>query len=189
MAQITTQIKLSALVLLTAVSLSSSLQAASAFKFPPPQNMMARQEPMQEVKEAPQNAESQTVIELVNSNPSLSSLARALKAADLDSTLQGEGPFTLFAPNDQAFAKLSPNALADLLKNKTKLASILTYHVVPGKLTASEIKSGQVKTVNGKALNIAVTDGEITVNNAKVMDTDLEGSNGLIYVIDTVLIP
>ncbi len=183
-------LKLSTVALLTVASFSLNLQAAG-FKFPPPQNMLARAEPMQTAESAPAATESQTVVEIISSNPSLSTLAKAIKAADLTSTLKGEGPFTIFAPNDLAFAKLSPNKLADLLKpeNKDKLVALLTYHVVPGNIAAADVKAGKVATVNGKALDVKVKDGTVTVNNAKVIKSDIAGSNGTIHVIDTVLIP
>jgi uncharacterized surface protein with fasciclin (FAS1) repeats len=119
-------------------------------------------------------------------------LAKALQAAGLVETLKGPGPFTVFAPTDEAFAKLPAGTLADLLKpeNKEKLVSILTYHVVPGRVTAQEVvKLHDAKTVNGKEVKIMTEGGKVMIDNANVVKTDIECSNGVIHVIDTVLLP
>ena len=119
-------------------------------------------------------------------------LAAALKAAGLVETLKGSGPFTVFAPTDEAFAKLPPGTLEDLLKpqNKAKLQAILTYHVVPGRATAQDVASmTSAKTVNGKDLKLQMSDGKVMVNNATVTKADIAASNGVIHVIDTVLLP
>lgn len=119
-------------------------------------------------------------------------LAAALEAAGLVDTLKGPGPFTVFAPTDEAFAKLPAGTVEDLLKpeNKQKLISILTYHVVAGKVMASDVvKLHEAKTVNGQDVKIMVEDGKVMVNNANVIKTDIECSNGVIHVIDAVLLP
>ena len=119
-------------------------------------------------------------------------LATALKAADLVETLKGKGPFTVFAPTDAAFAKLPSGVLDDLLKpeNKKKLADILTYHVVSGKVMAADVvKLTKAKTVEGTDVSIKVAGGKVTVNDAKVVTTDIACTNGVIHVIDTVLLP
>jgi uncharacterized surface protein with fasciclin (FAS1) repeats len=118
-------------------------------------------------------------------------LVAAVKAAGLVETLQGKGPFTVFAPTDEAFAKLPAGTVEDLLKpeNKEKLVAILTYHVLPAKVMAADVKTMMAKTVNGKELNIKVEDGKVTVNGANVIKADVAASNGVIHVIDTVLIP
>jgi uncharacterized surface protein with fasciclin (FAS1) repeats len=119
-------------------------------------------------------------------------LATALTAAGLVDTLKGTGPFTVFAPTDAAFAKLPEGTLADLLKpeNKEKLKAILTYHVVAGKDMAKDITGlTSVKTVNGKELAIKVVDGKVMIGDATVTTADIEASNGVIHVIDTVLLP
>ncbi len=118
-------------------------------------------------------------------------LVSALQAAGLVEALQGEGPFTVFAPTDAAFKKLPPGTLEDLLKpeNKNYLVSILTYHVVPGKVMAADIKTMEVETLNGQKLSIKVEDGNVTVNGAKVITTDVAADNGVIHVIDTVVRP
>lgn len=123
---------------------------------------------------------------------SFKTLAAALTAAGLVDTLKGPGPFTVFAPTDEAFAKLDKTTLADLLKpeNKAKLAAILTYHVVPGSVLAAEVtKLTSAKTVNGADLAIKVVNGAVVVNDAKVTATDIKASNGIIHVIDTVMLP
>ena len=119
---------------------------------------------------------------------SFKTLATALQAAGLVDTLKGKGPFTVFAPTDAAFAKIPKADLDALLKDKAKLTAVLTYHVVPGKVMAKDVKAGMVKTVQGGSLTIGTTGG-VTVNNAKVVKTDIEASNGVIHVIDTVVMP
>ena len=119
-------------------------------------------------------------------------LAAALGAADLVDTLKGDGPFTVFAPTDEAFAKLPAGTVENLLKpeNRDQLIAILTYHVVPGKVKAADVvKLTEAKTVNGKSVSIKVSDKGVMVDNAKVIATDIAASNGVIHVIDTVIIP
>ena len=119
-------------------------------------------------------------------------LAAALQAAGLVETLKGAGPFTVFAPTDDAFAKLPAGTVEDLLKpeNKAKLTAILTYHVVAGKVMSTDIKADmQAKTVNGKELAVKPKDGKVMVANATVIKADVTASNGVIHVIDTVLLP
>ena len=119
-------------------------------------------------------------------------LVAAVKAAGLVDTLNGAGPFTVFAPTDEAFAKLPKGTVEDLLKpeNKQKLTQILTYHVVPGKVTAAEVtKLKDAKTVNGKSVTISAAGGSVMVDGAKVLKTDIMASNGVIHVIDSVILP
>lgn len=123
---------------------------------------------------------------------SFGTLAAALKAAGLVDTLKGKGPFTVFAPTDAAFAKLPPGTLDNLLKpeNKAQLTGILTYHVVPGAVKAADVvKLTEAKTVQGQSLRIAVKDGKVKVDGANVTATDVAASNGVIHVIDSVLLP
>ena len=116
-------------------------------------------------------------------------LVAAIQAAGLVDTLKGPGPFTVFAPTDAAFAKIPKADLDALLKDKAKLTAVLTYHVVAGKVLAKDVKPGDVKTVNGKTIRISDANMKVMVNNATVTKTDIEASNGVIHVIDTVLIP
>lgn len=131
------------------------------------------------------------IVAVASGAGSFKTLVAAVKAAGLVETLQGKGPFTVFAPTDEAFAKLPPGTVEDLLKpeNKDKLVAILTYHVVPGKVMAADVKTMMAKTVNGKELSIKVDDGKVTVNDANVVKTDIAASNGVIDVIDTVILP
>lgn len=115
-------------------------------------------------------------------------LVVALKAADLVNTLKGKGPYTVFAPTDEAFAKIPKADLDALLANKEKLSAVLTYHVVPSKVMAKDVKSGDVATVNGKTIKITTSNG-VVVNMSKVTATDIDASNGVIHVIDSVLMP
>ena len=116
-------------------------------------------------------------------------LVKAVQEAGLVDTLKGKGPFTVFAPTDEAFAKLPAGTLEALLMDKQKLASILTYHVVPGKVMAAQVKPGQVKTVQGQSLTVSTMNGAVMVDSAKVIKTDIVASNGVIHVIDTVVLP
>lgn len=119
-------------------------------------------------------------------------LAAALEAADLVATLKGEGPFTVFAPTDAAFAKLPAGTVENLLKpeNKAQLAAILTYHVVPGKVMAADVVGlDEAKTVNGKMIDVEVEGKAVKVNEANVTATDVTASNGVIHVIDHVILP
>jgi uncharacterized surface protein with fasciclin (FAS1) repeats len=132
-----------------------------------------------------------TVVEIAAGNDSFSTLVAAVKAADLAETLSGDGPFTIFAPTNEAFAKLPKGTVEDLLKpeNKKKLQAILTYHVVGAKVMAADVKPGEVKTVNGASFKVTVKDGKVMVDVAQVVKTDIVGKNGVIHVIDTVIIP
>lgn len=115
-------------------------------------------------------------------------LATALTAAGLVDTLKGKGPFTVFAPTDAAFAKIPKADLDALLKDKAKLTSVLTYHVVAGKVMAADVKAGKVKTVQGSELTVS-TAGGVMVDSAKVTATDIVADNGVIHVIDSVIMP
>jgi uncharacterized surface protein with fasciclin (FAS1) repeats len=123
---------------------------------------------------------------------SFNTLAKALQAADLVDTLKGQGPFTVFAPTDEAFAKLPAGTLNELLKaeNKQKLQRILTYHVVPSRvLSADVVKLRTAKAVSGDTIDIAASGGTVRVDDARVVKTDIEASNGVIHVIDAVILP
>ena len=123
---------------------------------------------------------------------SFKTLAKALQAADLVDTLKSQGPFTVFAPTDEAFAKLPPATLEDLLKpaNKAKLRRILTYHVVSGRVSAADVvKLNSAKAVSGDTIDIKTNGGNVTVGAAHVVKTDIAASNGVIHVIDSVILP
>jgi uncharacterized surface protein with fasciclin (FAS1) repeats len=140
---------------------------------------------------APVRAQGKDIVDTAVAAGSFKTLARALTAADLVGTLKSAGPFTVFAPTDEAFAKLPAGTLDSLLKpeNKDKLRRILTYHVVAGTVMASDVvKLKSAKAVSGDALAIRTRDG-VMVNDSKVVKTDIKATNGVIHVIDTVLIP
>jgi uncharacterized surface protein with fasciclin (FAS1) repeats len=136
-------------------------------------------------------AEAKTIVQVATAAGQFNTLVAAVKAAGLVDTLNGAGPFTVFAPTDEAFAKLPAGTVENLLKpeNKEKLAGILTYHVLAGKVMAADVKTMSAKTVNGKEAAIKVDGGKVTVGAANVVKTDIAASNGVIHVIDTVLIP
>lgn len=134
------------------------------------------------------SAQAKDIVDTAVSAGSFKTLATALGAAGLVDTLKGKGPFTVFAPTDEAFAKIPKADLDALLKDKAKLTAVLTYHVVSGKVMAADVKAGKVKTVQGSELTVT-TAGGVMVDNAKVVKTDIVADNGVIHVIDTVVIP
>jgi uncharacterized surface protein with fasciclin (FAS1) repeats len=137
-------------------------------------------------------AQAQDIVDVAAGNPDFSTLVTAVKAAGLVDTLKGAGPFTVFAPTNAAFAKIPKAKLDAILKDKALLTKILTYHVVPGKVMAADVvklKNGtKVKTVEGSEIKVSVKPA-VKVNNAKVIKTDVTASNGVIHVIDTVILP
>jgi uncharacterized surface protein with fasciclin (FAS1) repeats len=137
-------------------------------------------------------AKASDIVDTAASAGQFNTLVAAVQAADLVETLKGDGPFTVFAPTDEAFAKLPAGTVEDLLKpeNKEKLVAILTYHVVPGKIMSSDIsgKTAEIESVEGSKLSIDATDG-VMVDDAKVVAADIETSNGVIHAIDTVVMP
>ena len=133
-------------------------------------------------------AHAKDIVETAVAAGNFTTLAAALQAAGLVDTLKGPGPFTVFAPTEAAFAKVPKADLDALLKDKARLTAVLTYHVVPGTVMAKDVKAGKVKTVQGSELTIA-TLGGVTVDGAKVTATDVVASNGVIHVIDRVVIP
>lgn len=141
---------------------------------------------------APSFAQEKDIVDVATSAGDFSTLLAAAKAAGLVETLKGEGPYTVFAPTDEAFAKLPAGTVEDLLKpeNRAKLKAILTYHVVPGKVMSKEVvKMSTAKTVQGQAVDIEVMDGKVMIDGAKVVQADIEAKNGVIHVIDTVILP
>ena len=132
------------------------------------------------------------IVETASSAGSFKTLVAAVQAAGLEQTLKSPGPFTVFAPTDDAFAKLPPGTVESLLKpeNKEKLGALLTYHVVSGKVMSTEaVKLNSAKTVNGKELSLDASTGKLVVSGATVTTADVQASNGVIHVIDTVLLP
>ena len=134
------------------------------------------------------SAQAKDIVDTAVAAGNFKTLATALQAAGLIDTLKGKGPFTVFAPTDEAFAKVPKADLDALLKDKAKLTAVLTYHVVSGKVMSKDIKPGKVKTVQGSEVTIA-TAGGVTVDAAKVTTADIAADNGVIHVIDTVLMP
>ena len=135
--------------------------------------------------------EAKTIVSVAAGAGQFNTLVAAVKAAGLVDTRNGAGPFTVFAPTDEAFAKLPAGTVESLLKpeNKEKLVAILTYHVLAGKVMAADVKTMAAKTVNGKEASIKVNGGKVTIGAANVVKTDIAASNGVIHDIDTVLIP
>ena len=134
------------------------------------------------------SAQAKDIVDTAVAAGNFGTLAAALQAAGLVDTLKGKGPFTVFAPTDAAFAKIPKADLDALLKDKAKLTAVLTYHVVPGKVMAADVKAGKVKTVQGGELTVA-TAGGVKVDNANVVKTDIVADNGVIHVIDSVVLP
>jgi uncharacterized surface protein with fasciclin (FAS1) repeats len=141
-------------------------------------------------------AAEQSIVEIAAGNPEFSTLVSAVQAAGLEETLSGDGPFTVFAPTNAAFKALPAGTLATLLKpaNKQQLADILTYHVVPAAVMAKDVEPGDVTTVNGATFAVSTNDGGVTITDGKggtaqVVKTDIAAANGVIHVIDAVLIP
>lgn len=137
------------------------------------------------------SADAGTIVDVASGNPDFSTLVAAVQAAGLAETLSADGPYTVFAPTDAAFEALPAGVLDALLlpENKEVLTQILTYHVVEGEVMSTDIEPGDVPTVEGEDLTIDVTDGTVTVNGATVEAADVEASNGVIHVIDEVLVP
>lgn len=134
------------------------------------------------------SAQAKDIVDTAVAAGNFNTLATALKAAGLVDTLKGKGPFTVFAPTDAAFAKVPKADLDALLKDKAKLTAVLTYHVVAGKVLAADVKAGKVKTVQGSEITVTTTGG-VKVNGANVTATDIIADNGVIHVIDSVIIP
>ena len=134
------------------------------------------------------SVQAKDIVETAVAAGNFKTLATALTAAGLVDTLKGKGPFTVFAPTDAAFAKIPKADLDALLKDKAKLTSVLTYHVVAGKVMAADVKAGKVKTVQGSELTVSTTGG-VMVDKAKVTTTDIVANNGVIHVIDSVIMP
>jgi uncharacterized surface protein with fasciclin (FAS1) repeats len=136
------------------------------------------------------DAEQKDIVDTAVSAEKFKTLVSAVKAAGLVETLKGEGPFTVFAPTDEAFARVPKEKLEALLKDKAALTAVLTYHVVSGKVMAADVvKLDSAKTVQGKPVTIVTKDGKVTVNGANVVKTDIVCKNGVIHIIDAVILP
>jgi uncharacterized surface protein with fasciclin (FAS1) repeats len=135
------------------------------------------------------SAQAKDIVDTAVDAGKFTTLATALKAAGLVETLKGPGPFTVFAPTDEAFAKIPKADLDALLADKAKLTKVLTYHVVPGKVLAADVKTGKVATVEGTKLMVKAMKSGVTIDKSKVTSTDIMADNGVIHVIDTVLMP
>jgi len=135
------------------------------------------------------SAQDKDIVDTAIAAGSFNTLVKAVQAAGLVDTLKGPGPFTVFAPTDEAFAKLPPGTLDKLLANPERLKAVLTYHVVPGKIMAADVKPGKVKTAEGASASIRVSSGAPMIDKARIVKTDIECSNGVIHVIDSVLMP
>ena len=139
----------------------------------------------------PSTTEAYDLVSVANSNNDLQKFTMAVQASGLTQTLQGEGPYTIFAPSDKAFAKLGKEAWENLMKpeNQQKLSQILTYHVVPGLVESKDLRAGDYATVEGNPLTAVVSEKDMMVNEAKVVQKDIVAKNGIIHIIDTVLMP
>jgi uncharacterized surface protein with fasciclin (FAS1) repeats len=129
------------------------------------------------------------IVDTAVSAGQFNTLVKAVQAAGLVDTLKGAGPFTVFAPTDAAFAKLPAGTVEALLADKAKLQQVLTYHVVPGKVMAADVRTGQAKTVQGQSVQLQAAAGKVTVDGANVVTADVVASNGVIHVIDSVILP
>lgn len=134
-------------------------------------------------------AQAADIVDTAKSAGSFNTLVTAVQAAGLVDTLKGPGPFTVFAPTDAAFAKIPKDKLDALLKDKAALTKVLTYHVVPGAVMAADVKPGNVKTVEGSSLMVGMQGGKVMVDKANVVKTDIAADNGVIHVIDSVIMP
>ena len=171
-------------VLAAVVAMAATLSSATAGECP----LSKKAVKVQAVK----LAEKKDIVDTAVGAKSFTTLVAAVKAAGLVETLKSKGPFTVFAPTDEAFKKLPEGTVESLLKpeNKDKLVAVLTYHVVPGKVMAAYVvKLKNAKTVQGGEVDIVVADGKVKVDNANVVKTDIECSNGVIHVIDAVILP
>ncbi len=134
---------------------------------------------------------AQSIVETAQAQDGLSTFVKALEAAELTATLDGDGPYTVFAPSDDAFAALPAGTLESLLapENKDQLVKLLSYHVVPGKMISTDITDGKSPTVHGDDLDITVADTGVKVNEASVVTADIEATNGVIHIVDKVVMP
>ncbi|MCT7993183.1 fasciclin domain-containing protein [Laspinema olomoucense] len=151
----------------------------------------ANAESMTETPASTTEMSQQTIAEIAAGSESFTTLTSALEAAGLTETLSGEGPFTVFAPTDEAFAALPEGALEQLLQpeNRQLLVQVLTYHVVEGSVMSGDLSTTEVPSIEGRSINVTVDEGSVMVNSANVVQADIEASNGVIHVIDQVILP
>jgi hypothetical protein len=129
------------------------------------------------------------LVETASSSGEIKTFVAALKSAGFADSLKNDGPYTIFAPADSAFDKLPPGTKNELMKDKKKLAQVLAYHVIPGKIMVAEVKPGKVQTIQGSSLTLKSDNGKVTVDEANVTQSDVTADNGVIHVIDTVVLP
>lgn len=134
-------------------------------------------------------ASAADLVDTATSAGNLKTFVAALKSAGFAESLRGPGPYTVFAPSDEAFARLPPGAWDALLRDKAKLAKVLTYQVIPGKVLIAEVKPGKTKTLEGNALELKSDNGRVTANEATVIESDIVADNGVIHAVDTVVMP
>ncbi|MFO1435107.1 MAG: fasciclin domain-containing protein [Gammaproteobacteria bacterium] len=144
---------------------------------------------MEAVNNVSTTTTTQDIVDTFLAAGDFKTLSNALKAADLVGTLKSAGPYTVFAPTDEAFKKLPTGTIEDLLKDKVKLTSILNHHIISGKFMAKDVKSGDTKTANGDMLNVATSSEGVTVDNAKITTPDIDATNGVIHSIDKLVLP
>lgn len=135
------------------------------------------------------SAMAEDLVETAATSGSLKTFVEAIETAGLSEKLKSSGPYTIFAPTDSAFQHLPPDQRDSLFKDKAKLADVLAYHIIPGKVTVSEVKPGETKTIEGKPLKLTSDNGMVTVNGARVIQSDSEADNGIIHEIDAVVMP
>lgn len=135
------------------------------------------------------NVSAADIIDTANSSGSFKTFVAATKAAGLTETLKSQGPYTVFAPTDEAFAKLPAETLSELMKDKVKLAQVLSHHIIPGKIMVADVKPGLTKTVDGSSITLKSDNGMITVDGANVIQSDVVADNGVIQAIDAVVLP
>lgn len=135
------------------------------------------------------SAHASDLVETASTGATFKTFLAAAKTSGLSDKLKTAGPYTVFAPTDSAFNKLPPDTLQTLMKDKEKLAELVSYHIVPGKITVADVKPGKVKTVQGEEVTLTSDNGKVTVDNANVIQSDMMADNGVIHEIDTVIIP
>jgi uncharacterized surface protein with fasciclin (FAS1) repeats len=134
-------------------------------------------------------ASAADIVETASTAGTFKTFLAAAKAAGMDDTLKNSGPYTVFAPSDSAFNKLPPDTMKSLLKDKTRLAELLSHHVIPGKITVADVKPGKAQTIQGDVLTLTNDNGKVTVDSANVIQSDLIADNGVIHEIDAVVMP